>query len=195
MKSSVKTKFSQRNTRLYKLQQNNKSKVKTRTAQSENKKITNNHDNNLSSTLNLKKIKKRSLTVNELDELYKNYAEMVEVNLNILKVKYPKKNLDPLQNLELKRCEECRDFINDQYIILCDICDDAFHIYCLDPPMESLPPENENFYCKYCIEQYPVKKSKQSLIEDKFELSKISKEKVQILNLNSKSIAKNVRRK
>eukprot|EP01043_Picozoa_sp_COSAG02_P023746 COSAG02_NODE_1276_length_13504_cov_15.182618_8_plen_2319_part_00 len=33
-------------------------------------------------------------------------------------------------------------------MLLCDGCDGAYHIYCLDPPLKSIP--SGNWYCKFC---------------------------------------------
>ncbi|KAM4027113.1 E3 ubiquitin-protein ligase UHRF1-like [Anomaloglossus baeobatrachus] len=34
--------------------------------------------------------------------------------------------------------------------LLCDECNMAFHIYCLDPPLTSLPQDDEDWYCPEC---------------------------------------------
>ena len=47
-------------------------------------------------------------------------------------------------------CEECsKNFDDDDVkLIICDDCNRGYHIYCLDPPLESIP--DEAFFCKDC---------------------------------------------
>ena len=47
-------------------------------------------------------------------------------------------------------CEVCEKNFDDDDIklIICDDCNRGFHIYCLQPPLESIP--DEAFFCKDC---------------------------------------------
>ena len=75
--------------------------------------------------------KVRNLSKEQIDELYKEHV----INVNKKYQNLAKNKKDPSQvydkYIELKRCEICTDFINDKYLLLCDICDDGYHSYCL----------------------------------------------------------------
>lgn len=36
-------------------------------------------------------------------------------------------------------CEICNGQDREECLLLCDRCDDSYHIYCLEPAMEKLP--------------------------------------------------------
>ncbi|XP_023230679.1 E3 ubiquitin-protein ligase UHRF1-like [Centruroides sculpturatus] len=46
-------------------------------------------------------------------------------------------------------CHSCGGKDNPDKQILCDECDMAYHIWCLDPPLEKIP-EDEDWYCPEC---------------------------------------------
>lgn len=46
-------------------------------------------------------------------------------------------------------CHTCGGKDNPDKQLMCDECDQAFHIYCLDPPMEALPDVDE-WFCPLC---------------------------------------------
>lgn len=46
-------------------------------------------------------------------------------------------------------CSVCGDKANPGQILLCDECDQAFHLYCLDPPLTEVP-EEDDWYCSAC---------------------------------------------
>ncbi|EGR29795.1 SET domain protein, partial [Ichthyophthirius multifiliis] len=52
-----------------------------------------------------------------------------------------------------KICEICQDFHNEDKLLLCDYCEDAYHIYCLNPPLNNVPGEEEDWFCSICIQQ------------------------------------------
>ncbi|WRT65018.1 uncharacterized protein IL334_001959 [Kwoniella shivajii] len=47
-------------------------------------------------------------------------------------------------------CEICRFGHSAEKILLCDGCDRGFHTYCLDPPLASVPT-NEEWFCTSCL--------------------------------------------
>ena len=98
-------------------------------------------------TINIKNRNKLS-NKDKLEIKYKNYCKRINKYYdNILK------NDPQLYNhndrcIDLKRCEICLDFKRGDLTILCDVCDDAYHIFCLDPPYESIP--KSKFECPNC---------------------------------------------
>ena len=44
---------------------------------------------------------------------------------------------------------QCGGKDNPEKQLLCDECDLAYHIYCLDPPLETIPDDDE-WYCSLC---------------------------------------------
>ncbi|KAL6547915.1 hypothetical protein OROHE_009620 [Orobanche hederae] len=46
-------------------------------------------------------------------------------------------------------CEQCRSGLHGEVMLLCDRCNKGWHIYCLSPPLKSIPPGN--WYCLECL--------------------------------------------
>jgi [histone H3]-trimethyl-L-lysine4 demethylase len=46
-------------------------------------------------------------------------------------------------------CEQCNSGLHGEVMLLCDRCNKGWHIYCLTPPLESVP--SGNWYCLECI--------------------------------------------
>lgn len=53
------------------------------------------------------------------------------------------------------RCRKCCKKGGDEYLLLCDGCDNGFHTYCLDPPLLEIP--EGNWFCSKCKPPSPVK--------------------------------------
>ncbi|UYV81210.1 KMT2D [Cordylochernes scorpioides] len=51
--------------------------------------------------------------------------------------------------LECTVCEGCGKPHDEGRLLLCDDCDISYHTYCLDPPLEEVPPGN--WKCKWCV--------------------------------------------
>lgn len=107
----------------------NKTKVKASERQTRSK------QKNKKSPSKEKKIQiptlKRNLSLEEIDDEYCEHVIKMNKKYSQLMKKHPNKNYEYDKNVDLKRCEVCTDFVNDQYMLLCDICDDGYHTYCL----------------------------------------------------------------
>ncbi|XP_039623035.1 E3 ubiquitin-protein ligase UHRF1 isoform X1 [Polypterus senegalus] len=56
---------------------------------------------------------------------------------------------DPQKNCRMCNCHVCGIKQDPDKQLLCDECDMAFHMYCLNPPLLSIP-EDEDWYCPGC---------------------------------------------
>lgn len=56
---------------------------------------------------------------------------------------------NPRRKCKYCACHVCGSKDDEDKTLLCDECDMAFHIYCLDPPMASIPDVDE-WYCPLC---------------------------------------------
>lgn len=66
----------------------------------------------------------------------------------------PEPNGDPYEGIQdylidFTSCEICGRSNDEDRLLLCDGCDLAFHLYCLDPPLAEVPAGN--WYCHGCI--------------------------------------------
>ncbi|KAJ2780313.1 hypothetical protein GGI15_003585 [Coemansia interrupta] len=48
-----------------------------------------------------------------------------------------------------EQCEVCRSGENDEKMLICDGCDRGFHMYCLSPPLSTIP--TNDWYCNACV--------------------------------------------
>uniref|UniRef100_A0A8C1F9R9 E3 ubiquitin-protein ligase UHRF n=1 Tax=Cyprinus carpio carpio TaxID=630221 RepID=A0A8C1F9R9_CYPCA len=56
---------------------------------------------------------------------------------------------DPKKNCRICNCHVCGVKQDPDKQLLCDECDMAFHTYCLNPPLTTIP-EDEDWYCPEC---------------------------------------------
>ena len=54
-----------------------------------------------------------------------------------------------------KICEKCLKPKDDNLLLLCDYCDDAYHTYCLNPKLKKVP-EDEIWKCPVCVVNDPL---------------------------------------
>jgi hypothetical protein len=108
----------------------------------------------------------RSKSKKELDILYTGYCKDINKKFDRLSKSNPNKYDHNERIRALKRCEKCQDFINSNMTILCDICDDAYHIYCLG--VKTVP--KGNFECPKCVKDRQVT-YKQSTLEHNFNIN------------------------
>ena len=86
---------------------------------------------------------------------------------------------DPDENCTECACHKCGGKDDPDKTLMCDECDKAYHMRCLDPPMESLPSDDE-WYCPLC-------KNDGSNVIKAGEKQKDSKKKAKMASANSKS--------
>ena len=65
-----------------------------------------------------------------------------------LRRKRAKSGLSGSDPYSLTRCEICAGADHDSKILLCDECDQGFHIFCLSPPLAAIPATD--WYCPSC---------------------------------------------
>lgn len=53
-------------------------------------------------------------------------------------------------NISTMLCEQCHWGSHEDQILICDSCDKGWHIWCLRPPLSSVPPADESWICQGC---------------------------------------------
>ena len=71
------------------------------------------------------------------------------------------------------RCRVCRRKGGDESMLLCDACDNGYHMHCLRPPLKKVPVGN--WFCNDCKPATPVK-PRRSTISQKAVLEALSEE-------------------
>lgn len=59
-----------------------------------------------------------------------------------------------LLQLENFMCVQCERNNNEQQVLVCDACDDAYHMYCLVPPLTDMP--KGDWRCPKCVAKVSV---------------------------------------
>lgn len=141
-----KTKFSEKHTRF----------AKRSKSEDNNDEETNNQRSKSKEKNNrLKKVRDSNGKKSEIDTKYRDFSKEITQKYEKLQHKYPKINFDRDRNIELKRCEKCSEFNSKMF--LCEICDDAYHLTCLNPVPQKAP---QNFVCVKC--NFDMKNNKDS---------------------------------
>lgn len=63
--------------------------------------------------------------------------------------KRKRRKLDAEVNQVDQVCEQCNSGLHGDAMLLCDRCDKGWHLYCLSPPLDTVPPGN--WYCSDCM--------------------------------------------
>ncbi|KAG5341998.1 hypothetical protein C0989_006147 [Termitomyces sp. Mn162] len=72
---------------------------------------------------------------------------------------------DPPQNNLLNNDDHCSSCRSYGALVYCDGCPRAFHLWCLDPPMESVDEGDSRWFCPGCtIRKHPPRKPPPSLL-------------------------------
>jgi len=67
-------------------------------------------------------------------------------------------------------CEICQKSKDEEKMLLCDYCDLAFHMYCLKPPITTIP--EDDWYCDDCKTTLAQKQRKEKAKQERAELKR-----------------------
>ena len=151
--------------------------------------------NNFQRCKSKKGLLSQNLTLNDLfngkgyiinDDLDKDYINHC---IKISSESRFQKSKETERNKLFKRCLICRNFKNNENLIFCSICNDAFHYKCLDKDEKNFETEKElkKYYeCKRCIksgeEKNKVLKYKQLKLEDTLFSNNTNNNNINMLN-------------
>ncbi|GLB35183.1 putative PHD-finger [Lyophyllum shimeji] len=100
----------------------------------------------------------------------KDKGKAKEVETPVVRVKEEPKPVSlhtpdpPLSNL-LNNDDHCSSCRSNGALVYCDGCPRAFHLWCLDPPMESVDEGDSRWFCPSCtIRKHPPRKPPPSLL-------------------------------
>ena len=57
--------------------------------------------------------------------------------------------------------DECIACGDGGFLLLCDGCNQAYHLHCNDPPLRETPPEGTHFFCGSCVAKKQVAERKE----------------------------------
>jgi len=120
----------------------------------------------------------------QIEKTAENQSELTDNNSNAPERRKVKPNCDHCKddvNKSCKHCSchECGEKDEPEKTLMCDECDNAYHMRCLNPPLTTLP-EDDEWYCPLC-------KNDGSQIIKAGQKLKESKKKSKMASANSKS--------
>ena len=80
-----------------------------------------------------------------------------------IKVDHPPQDNDGASQ---KGCMVCHTATNLSEILLCDGCDEEYHMYCLDPPLDAVP--EDDWFCPNCADNRKQSKRRERIERDDF---------------------------
>ena len=114
----------------------------------------------------LNKFHIRCESKDQKDSKYLEYCKKIEENYKNQLKKNPKKDFQKERMKNLKRCEVCYDINNIKYLMYCNICEDGYHCYCLNPALDSI--EDEVFTCQKCEDDDTHSNQRQTTVDESF---------------------------
>jgi len=99
-------------------------------------------------------VKRRKKQMDNCQQRIDMYLHQIKKSIDHVSRTQPSAEAGQVGYLLMKTCERCNDIDNDDLLLLCDICDDAYHIFCLTPPLKQIPPDDQEWLCPACLEDY-----------------------------------------
>lgn len=118
---------------------------------------------------------------NQKDAEYLEHCRKIEENYKSQLKKNPKKDFQKERMINLKRCEVCYDINNLDYLMYCNICEDGYHCYCLNPALNCI--EDQVFTCQKCEDENAPSNLRQTTVDESFSYN-IKRNKKVSLNFN-----------
>jgi hypothetical protein len=112
---------------------------------------------------------KRSKSKDKIAKTYEEYVRKVSEEYDKKIHKFNNKSLEKQKYIDLKKCEICEGFKERENLVICNLCEDAYHKKCLQKTKL-----NPNFICKNCD-----KTLKQKNIDEIYH--KTSKESIKVI--------------
>lgn len=93
-------------------------------------------------------VKKRNHKPPHDTEIKTNSSNSINGSPPVEKLHCESENCDPLEKYV---CHNCNKGDNEESMLLCDSCDDGYHIFCLIPPLKDIP--SGDWCCPKCISE------------------------------------------